>query len=202
MQLLAASKSLMSIKGATGRYRMVEGNLLPKFNPTVRTAPGAPTVKAEPVGLVTTLRMENPATAPLETEPEQLSIKQVLDRAWEYLLKSGRSAFTTGAAAGSSLTGRLKKIKPLSFWKGRQLRGGAGKIKPVKSAVQGELSLDRVKVVRNDLSDTDLEIVPVANMKQSKSTEPVPMLANQMAPTETSWGRLATRIFGVRQTSI
>jgi hypothetical protein len=38
---------------------------------------------------------------------------------------------------------------------------------PLRPAIQGELSLDRVKPLRNDLNDCDLELVP------SKPPEPV-----------------------------
>jgi hypothetical protein len=38
-----------------------------------------------------------------------------------------------------------------------------------KRPVQGELSLERVKVVRNDLSDTDLEIVTAKAGSRSPS---------------------------------
>jgi hypothetical protein len=55
-------------------------------------------------------------------------------------------------------------------------RGWAQKLNPFatqgapvpRAAVQGELSLDNVKPVRNDLSDTDLELV--AAVKQSEAT--------------------------------
>ena len=32
--------------------------------------------------------------------------------------------------------------------------------RPTRLPVQGELSLDQIKVVRNDLSDADLEVIP------------------------------------------
>jgi len=50
----------------------------------------------------------------------------------------------------SSLTGSLR----LKLWKPR-------KRAPEPRPVQGELSLDNIKVVRNDLSETDLEVVPL-----------------------------------------
>ena len=47
---------------------------------------------------------------------------------------------------------------PLGRWTLRvnPFKSGA---KPVAPGVQGELSLDKVKVVRNDLTDSDLELV-------------------------------------------
>lgn len=52
--------------------------------------------------------------------------------------------------------------------------------------VQGELSLDGVKVVRNDLSDADLEIVPA---KPARRADLAPL------PEVNAWQRLTTRIF-------
>ncbi len=41
-----------------------------------------------------------------------------------------------------------------------------------KPPVQGELSLDKIKVVRNDLSDADLEVVPAKLPAAPKTTVP------------------------------
>jgi hypothetical protein len=77
------------------------------------------------------------------------------------------------------------------------------KVKPAKPAVpqfskppvQAELSLDRIKVLRNDLSDADLEVVP-AKTKPARAAVP-------MAPApsaESQAGRFTTRVFGVGKT--
>lgn len=62
--------------------------------------------------------------------------------------------------------------------------------------MQGELSLELVKVVRNDLSDADLEVVlakqPAAGAKASQP-EPSGAKAGGRA---TPWGRMSTRLFG------
>jgi hypothetical protein len=54
-----------------------------------------------------------------------------------------------------------------------------------KRLVQSELSLDRVRVVRNDLSDSDVEIVPV------KPAAPVPE-----PEAEKTWEKVTGRLFG------
>jgi hypothetical protein len=60
---------------------------------------------------------------------------------------------------------------------------------------QCELSLDQVKVVRNDLSDTDFEVVA----RRGKKAERKP------APTadgpDSAWGRVSLRIFGAGKAS-
>jgi hypothetical protein len=55
------------------------------------------------------------------------------------------------------LWGRAKKANPARVLAGRPL-------------VQGELSLDKVKVVRNDLSETDFEIVPLGRAQREAAT--------------------------------
>jgi hypothetical protein len=64
--------------------------------------------------------------------------------------------------------------------------------------VQGELSLDRVKVVRNDLSDSDLEIVPAK--QPSRSAVPAPELAATVSSPPRAWGRVTSRLFGAGKT--
>ena len=65
----------------------------------------------------------------------------------------------------------------------------------MKSAVrQGELSLAEVRVVRNDLRDTDFEVGLPAK------TKPVMALtAEKLEPVGAVWQRLATKFFGTDQ---
>lgn len=52
-----------------------------------------------------------------------------------------------------------------------------------RQSVQGELSLDKVKPVRNDLSDSDLELVATAKqVKAEPSVEPAPASAPVAEP--------------------
>jgi hypothetical protein len=50
--------------------------------------------------------------------------------------------------------------------------GGATPVRVSRRAVQGELSLDRVQVMRNDLADADLEVVAVGARGGSGSPNP------------------------------
>ena len=65
-----------------------------------------------------------------------------------------------------------------------------GPARAISQPVQGELVLDNVKVLRNDLSDTDLEIVAKPPPKQAISPK-----AETVVPTETAWERVTT-LFG------
>ena len=66
------------------------------------------------------------------------------------------------------VAGTMRGLPVLSEWARK-----VSSIKPTRStvaersAVQGELSLDRVKPVRNDLSDSDLELVKVTKRPEA-----------------------------------
>ena len=84
----------------------------------------------------------------------------------------------------------FSKLNPISIW--RQSASSAAQKN--QHPLQAELSLDRVKVVHNDLSDADVEIVPIKSRPVPEAAEPVLMSAQG----EDSWSRLSAKIFGVR----
>jgi hypothetical protein len=77
---------------------------------------------------------------------------------------------------GGATIDRVKAARPVKRSARSERSGWAQKLNPFatqgapveRSAVQGELSLDRVKPVRSDLSDTDLELV--AAVKKPEAT--------------------------------
>jgi hypothetical protein len=76
------------------------------------------------------------------------------------------------------------KLNPISMW-----RGSAPPAQSAPCPVQSELSLDSVKVVHNDLSDADVEVVPIKSRTADKTAVPVLPLP------EKSWEFLAERMF-------
>jgi hypothetical protein len=181
-RLLAAGKSLVGLSGGVGRYRVNKHARLPKFiamkNPF---APGA-------------VSAESPATKPLSGQPA--APKPAVARA--DASEAGKEFFRTSlrARAVGWLGEWRQKLNPVS--RPPSLSG------PVKSAMshvaptvrQGELSLDAVQVVRNDLSDTDFEVV----RRTAKPVSPVmAMTAEQLEPMGAAWNRLTTRFFGADQ---
>jgi hypothetical protein len=81
-------------------------------------------------------------------------------------------------------TSWASKLNPISMW-----RGSAPAAQSAPCPVQSELSLDGVKVVHNDLSDADVEVVPIKSRTADKTTVPV------LPPPEKSWEYLAERMF-------
>ncbi len=71
-----------------------------------------------------------------------------------------------------------------------------------KAPVQSELTLDKIKVVRNDLSDADYEVVPRQELPRQaelkpyrKPNKPAMVPANDELGSK-AWGWLGSRLFG------
>lgn len=111
--------------------------------------------------------------------------------------KTVAAATTSVVSAGARAVARLaklnSKLNPIS-WRTRAKGGARALPLADKAMVQAELSLDRVKVVRNDLSDSDLEIVPAK--KPPQVPLPAPVLAAAEKNVEGAWGRVTSRLFG------
>lgn len=69
-----------------------------------------------------------------------------------------------------------------------------------RKPVQTELSLDRVKVIRNDLNETDLEVVTIK--KSEKADAPPVRLAPLAEADAGNFSRIASRIFGTSQSLV
>jgi hypothetical protein len=76
------------------------------------------------------------------------------------------------------------KLNPISIFRVHQ-----PDVKKIATPVQTELSLEKVQVLRNDLTDADVEIVPL----KSNSG-----LVQSLPPAEKSWEILGERLFGIR----
>lgn len=180
MQLLAVGQSLRPIKDRPSRYRMRQQTLLPKFRPS--PPPGQPSVGTEP-GEPTSLPAPPKATADAAPHPQ-----------------AGSSA-TPVPASGPRPTAAAVPAQPypagrwsLQSWAPFKRAGAA---QPAKVPIQGELSLEAVRPVRNDLSDSDLEVVPaprptsLGRRHQPASGEPTRDPAQARSPL---WNWLRRRL--------
>ena len=89
---------------------------------------------------------------------------------------------TPVSGAPKSLAAWTTKLNPASLWS-----GAAPTNQKTLPAVQTELSLDTVKVVHNDLSDADVEVVPI---KSRPAASEVPAAS----PAKNSWEILGKRL--------
>ena len=86
------------------------------------------------------------------------------------------------SGTSKSLAAWTTKLNPSSFWS-----SPAPVEQKTLPAVQTELSLDTVKVVHNDLSDADVEVVPI---KSRPAVAEIPA----MSPAKKSWEILGERL--------
>ncbi len=165
VRLLKTGNSLTSVKDTASPYRVTRQRLLPRFGPTKNpfsstenlvSAQTRPPSQEDRGGDFTSEdRRSNPGPS---SKPAAVIPSAVRDRVFSTRMsKQGRKEAL-----------RLRVIALLSRWMAKV--GGLvgfprGKtVKPAvlrftKQPVQPELSLDAVKVARNDLSDADLEVV-------------------------------------------
>jgi hypothetical protein len=169
-KLLTSGKCLVGLSDNEGRYEMRSKNLLPKFgsakNPFTNAKPQALAAEVE-----RRLPTESRALNSAETEAMKLKETKLLPAVTE--IKT-IPAVTTGVAMkpniGSWLGKLLRKANPMS-WRGDR-KSEKTLSQPDKTPIQTELSLEKIKVVRNDLTDADLEVVPVKISVKPKPEPP------------------------------
>lgn len=197
VRLLTAGKSLVGSGENQARYRLWRGNWLPKFesakNPFASTVTQAEVkVAPRPVrrdeGALHSISIAASSAriraASEQPRPVQMSQQPVAPAAKETapvgsagpvrMAVTAAATPSSGAAGATRLAGVVKKAgQLLAFFDPFSVGGGARR----KSAggaraagpVQGELSLDNVKVVRNDLSDADVEVVPLRSATEKEA---------------------------------
>lgn len=171
-KLLAAGKSWVGYP-ETGRYQMRQGMNLPQFispkNPFKQEAaaqPSAPpvvaaapamTVPATPVASAAPVEVPVSRVAPVAAAQATLPVAKVSwrGRVSEAAKMAGKFIRSAGAGVKRAVFFCLDH-NPFSAI-GRPKLAGIPRFG--KPAVQAELSLDRVRVVRNDLTHADLEVV-------------------------------------------
>jgi hypothetical protein len=179
-RLLATGKSLVGLSGDASRYRVNKQARLPKFispkNPFASGETPAAQVSEQPAAPKPVMAV---ARADASEAGKQISRAPVSARAAEWLGEWGRKL--NPLARRSQAPGPVKSAAPSGS----------------PTSLQGELSLDTVKVLRNDLSDTDFEVVRSA---AAKPVSPViAMTAEKLEPVGAAWNRLTTRFFGEDQ---
>lgn len=165
-KLLGAGKSIIG-GGKPAAYRTDKRFYLPQFvspkNPFAN-----PAATATPPDFAKALE-------PVSAGPEK-------NRAVPTWAKTQKMPVVAVQGATARATNWVSKLNPAAMF--RAAPSSAGRIAP---PVQVELSLEKVKVVHNDLTDADVEIVP---MKSRPAREPVA----DMPPAKKSWADLGERI--------
>jgi hypothetical protein len=202
VRFLAAGKSLMGSKDLTGRYRLPEGRALPKFNSNRPTPPQQGGEAVALSGAAEPTQIENAesvtskpekSAAPVCQGPESNvattqgeEIRPVVIAANDEAVRPAvggpakpvlePSSSTPYPRLADSAPPRRSVLRKLFGWlPGLRERAARGPI-PVfsKVPVQTELSLENVKVVRNDLTESDLEVKPV-NPAKTRAAASAPL---------------------------
>jgi|ERR1700722_2115005 len=166
-KLLGAGKSFVN-GGKVAAYREDKRVYLPKF--------------ASP---------KNPFMSSTQTElpqpPEENSdvpVKKVPAPIWAKTQK-----MPAISASAKSLAAWTTKLNPMTM-----LRSSSAEGENLERPVQVELSLEKVKVVHNDLTDADVEIIPIKSRPARETVIPV------LQPAKKSWEILGERLLAMEAT--
>jgi hypothetical protein len=179
-KLLTSGKCLVGLQDAEGRYEMRTKNLLPKFgsdkNPFSRTKPQSlQSSVVEKIPTIARTMTTAEITAAQLKETKRLPVVTAIKTTEPMISKVALPARALGWLKEWTKQARLLSGK----FRRRSKTTPPAALPSGKAPVQVELSLDKIKVVRNDLSDGDLEVVPVKISVKSKteaivqSAEPV-----------------------------
>ena len=180
MRWLAVGTSVNNIKDRRSPYKMVQQHLLPKFGSNPLPEPQAAALLSPP-------------------EPSRPPIVKKSWFGWVPLKRKKRmnpveeiKLSTTVASPVPTVT----EFYPQGRWTTNPFHQKPG-LKRAAASVQGELALDTVKVVRNDLNDSDLELIA------GRAVGSAPSPIRSQGAGEGSgylWSRLTTRLFGAGET--
>ena len=170
VKLLSVGRSLKSGQTILGKYKLTQGSLLPKFGATFR--PVSPDTFAAPTE---TAPARHEATSPVVLVEEAKPIVAAPAEAMAILPTPVRWQQTQKIPAGQILT-RVEEVAPgaprislaVQVWAKftdkifalkQRLAPARSRRKPFSTSVQTEWSLEKVTVMRNDLSEADLEVI-------------------------------------------
>jgi len=160
-KLLTTGKSLVGLSQSNSRYQLQKG-ALPKFESAKN--PFAAKTQTEPAEREPQLPKLSPAEAVEPKEPARLSTLGALIVDREASVVNRNSQPTEAPKVAAPVDSWLKKINPMVWFGHRQPaepKPAIPRFSKAQAPIQGELSLDNIKVMRNDLSEADVEVVPM-----------------------------------------
>ena len=206
LRLLTTGKHLVGVKETERRYRLTSQRLLPQFGPArnpFRDRGKLDPVQAEACSLENHARNnasgDKRVIPRADGKPTPALPGLAVNRA---LSASARGTWLAEASRLRAAVLLGKWRTRLSRWSWRP-RGKAAKpaiLLSTKQPAQEDLSLDKIKVVRNDLSDADLEVVLAKQPVAQASAAPGVRAEARAGVGEGTWGRVTTRMFGPGKT--
>lgn len=206
LRLLTTGKSLVGVKCDESRYRLTSQRLLPHFGP----AKNPFSSESSPDPVQTDRRVAGDCGENGDSG-KRCSVPSSSGGPTAALRRGSNDRTTFGSARGHGFVEvlRLRVAALLCGWTTRQcgllgrLRGKA--TKPAipqftKQPVQGDLSLDKIKVVRNDLSDADLEVVAARQPMPITNAAPGSQIGERAKVPVETLGRAGTRTLSAGKT--
>jgi hypothetical protein len=204
MRLLTAGRSLKGGEFGSGKYKFPQQTFLPKFASTVRpsTTPLVQTKKAksempsffeEPMvptpKISPAMPMRAPSAVAAQTAMEQtqkIPKGKILNRVEEPAGTSRKFSFV--ARIIDWFKNRISSLKKVLF-------PPRSKRKTSSAPVQAEWSLEKVTVVRNDLNESDIEIIAPKAPVSAPVSQPKYMNLSRVKNSGREWVKMTTRLF-------
>ncbi len=194
MKLLTVGQSLEEGKNVSGKYKLSQQSLLPKFAARVQPSSPAPTAESAEVKQAATVASQTPAQL---LSPESNSGPAPTSRLHDKTQK---------IAAGTSLEREEKPaaiFPPISFRARVKNKISSAKNKifharPRKNSfapIQTEWALEKIKVARNDLNDSDLEVVSAKTPAAASAAKPTLTDPHELKNSSGGWIKLTARLF-------
>jgi hypothetical protein len=206
LRLLTTGKSLVGLKDLESRYRLTTQRLLPQFGPARNPFSNAGKVEpAQTEARVPGNDVGNGASPEGVRSADSCGAKPAA-------LQSGvQDRPESTNAGGRRFTEALRQKAATLLGGGKsKLTGMIGRVrvkeaKPAiprfpKPPVQGELSLDKIRVMRNDLSDADLEVIAAKVPAAPTSSQPALPTAKEVGVAESRWREATAGLFGAGKT--
>ena len=194
--MLSVARSLVGERDLLHSYRVVQENLMPNFS---RSGSRPVLIAEEPNGTgasrARSFQNSEPAVPAAEANSMRLEKGQVM---------SGQQKEMFGTSVQAAPEMRASKSR------GRWMGNPFSPRPTLRADSKGQLSLEFVKVVRNDLSEADLELVPAKSrvvapsMSVSVSVAPSPTPPtvpapprdrDSLEPEPSRWSRFTARLF-------
>ena len=174
MKLLTVGQSLRGLTNEPSPYKLNEQHFLPKFAPV-----GRPVSLAPP--------QERLAQAvPVRSDVRAIAVSPSA-------IKAVPTTSTAKAPAATEVRRPASGVKEEKGWRAFFAFAARSKPRTRRPLVQGEMTLEMLKVVRNDLSEADLEVVPA---KLKPASEPT-LAPNDLPQTRSAWSRAADQLSSV-----
>ena len=169
LALWTMGRSLVRVQDRTGAYKLPTGNPFPRFGPSGRLRAMHPSAVRAPAPAVQPNLLEE-GGAPAAAAPAPAQRAPIPSRPMAAPAAAPAATPSYWRRAGSFAARLWTKMARLASWSGLTARlPGVFKLgarSPARDALpraQGELALERVTVLRNDLSEADLVVVTPKN---------------------------------------